>query len=441
MFRLFRILFITLVFATPIIPDHRSVFAQTAADSLLASYVHEAWQSHPDLEAMRAMVTAESSRTVMSRAWMNPEFRAGLMNAPTDFDLNKDPMTMFQIGAMQQIPFPGKRGAASQAGEARTGAAGARVRTSEFDMAEMVAMAYYDLAAALATRQSLERGLELTETMTQSAAAMLSSGMGSQADVLRARLETEQWNQRLVSNQAMIDRKRAALAYAVGRNDVQSLIDPILPDDLPDLPDLPAALTVESLNETPEVQQALQQTRAANADVRRARLGYWPDLSVGLAYGIRGDLKTEGRDPHTGAPAEEVMDQDNMITMEVAIPLPLFYRGNQRAEVSERRAMQRGAEQDVARTRLAKIQELRELHALLQEKLANHRIAADTVLPQAEDTWRATILDYRAAKLPFMTLAEARMSVVMTEMDAIMLRAEAWATYYRWQAALGKPIQ
>ena len=435
-----RILFL-LIAAVLTDSSGASAFAQSSADSLLVSYIRESRQNHPDLEAMRAMVTAESSRTVMSRAWMNPEVRAGLMNTPTDFDLNKDPMTMFQVGVMQQVPFPGKRGAASQAGQARTEATEAGVRENEFKMAQMVVMAYYDLAAAIATRQSLQRGLELTETITQSAAAMLSSGMGSQADVLRARLETEQWNQRLVSNQATIDRKRAALAYAVGRKDVLSLPDPNLPDSLPLLPELAGVLTDASLNETPEVQQALLQSKAADAEVRRARLGYWPDLNVGLTYGIRGDLKTEGRDPHTGAPTTEIMNQDNMLSMEVSVPLPLFYRGNQRAEVSELRAMRRSTEQNAARARLAKAQELRELHALLLEKSTNYQIAANTVLPQAEETWRATLLDYRAAKLPFMTLAEARMSVVMTEMAAIMLRAEAWAAYYRWQAALGKPIQ
>ena len=434
------LLFTLIVWSCCVAGPVTMVYAQPSANSLLREYVQEAWRNHPDIQNMREMVIAESSRTVMSRTWMNPEFRVGLMNAPTDLNLTKDPMTMFQIGVMQEIPFPGKKGAASSASKARTEAAQANVRASEFDMADMVIMAYFDLAAAIAVREPLERGQDLAQQILQSAAAMGSSGLGSQSDVLRARLETEQWNQRLVSNQSDIDRKHATLAYAIGRSDASVLSDPVLSDSLPALPDLTEALNAEVLNGTPEVQSAMQQTRAANAEVHRAKLEYWPDFSLGLAYGIRQDLKTTGIDPHTGAPAEEVMNQDNMVTVEVSVPLPLFYRGNQRARVSETSAMQRGAEDLTERARLLKARELRDLHAIMQEKIENYTIVSSRVLPQAEETWNVTMLDYRAAKLPFMSLSEARINIVTAEIDAIMLRADAWAAYYRWQAALGQLI-
>jgi outer membrane protein TolC len=269
---------------------------------------------------------------------------------------------------------------------------------------------------------------------------MLSAGMGLQADVLRARLETEQWNRRLVTNQADIDRKRAALAYAIGRADTSTLVDPVLPDSLPTLPDLAAGLSSESLEGTPEVHRARLQAQAAGADVRQAKLGVLPYIGVGAAYGFRQDLRTNGTDPHTGVPTQEVMKQDNMVTLEVTVPLPLFYRRNQHAQISEFQAMQRSADFGAERLKLAKAQELRELHALLQEKIGNYEITARSVLPQAENAWQASLLDYRGAKLPFMTLTEARMNVVMAEMDAIMLRADAWATIYRWRAALGQPL-
>ncbi|MBK6766482.1 MAG: hypothetical protein IPG71_09255 [bacterium] len=83
-----------------------SSFAQGVdSDSLLASYVAESWKTHPNIDRMRAMIAVESSRATMNNSWMNPELRAGLMNIPESFDAHADPMTMFQIGAMQQIPF------------------------------------------------------------------------------------------------------------------------------------------------------------------------------------------------------------------------------------------------------------------------------------------------------------------------------------------------
>lgn len=413
--------------------------AQPSSDSLLASYIRVHLTHHPDIQSMRATVEAERYRVVSERAWMNPELHAGFTNAPTDLDFHKDPMTMIHVGVMQQIPFPGKRSTASRVGEARIRAAEANVRAAEYDMTDMVVTAYYDLAAALTVRHSLERGRELSKLIIESSAGRLSTGTGSQSDVLRARLESEEWNQKLVSNQADIDRKRADLTYAVGHGDVTALHDPILPDGLPPLPPLEAFLSPDSLDKTPEIQQAYFQLKTADATVRQAKLDYWPDLSIALTYGIRQDLRTN-MDSHAGAAAPRTINQDNMLSMDVAAPLPLFARGNQNARLSETRALRRSAEDEVLRARLAKAQELRTLYALLREKVTNHRIVADAVLPRASDVWQSTQLEYTTGKLPFTGLSEARLSILKAEIDEIVLRADAWATYFRWRAALGQPL-
>jgi outer membrane protein TolC len=414
-----------------------SAHAQMQSDSLLRSYVQESWQSHPDLQSMRAMASAESSRTAMSRAWMNPEARFGLMNIPQSFDAHADPMTMWQIGLMQQVPFPGKLKASSRAGEALTESALATVEAGRYVMADMVAMAYYDLAASLAVRKSLVHGRDLAQQMMEAAAAMVSSGMGSEADIIRSRLEMEQWNIKLVNNQADIDRKRANLAYAVGRSEVATLSDPVLPDSLPPEIDLNSGLQSDAVMNTPELKRAQSDVNSAKADHLRARLDYWPDLNFGVAYGIRGYLRTTGVDPMTQMPAPAHLKQDNMWTFEVSAPLPLFYPGNQRAKVRETSAMQTAREADLSKARLLKEQQLREIYATWQENNDGGHIAQDQLGPQSENTWRVSLTDYRAGKITLMALSEARMAVVMAEMETIMRRADAWVAYRRWFDALG----
>ncbi len=406
------------------------------SDSLFASYVAESWKAHPNIERMQAMIAVERSRANMNNSWMNPELRAGLMNVPESFDVHADPMTMFQIGAMQQIPFPGKLRAARRAGEARVSAATASIDQERFRMAAMVAMAYYDLAAALETQQTLEQGLVLTKQAVEAATSLLSTGKGSQTEVLRASLEQEEWNLKLLANASEIDQKRAALAYAIGRADASTLIDPVLPNSLPPLIDLNAGLAMAENASTPQVRIAQAQSRATEFELRRAKLEYWPDIKLELAYGIRGALNGTGTDPHTGEPISQSIKQDNMVTIEASAPLPLFSRGNQQARIQEARAMNRDRQSEQRESVLNLQQELRFMHAEFTETISQYDVNR-RVVQQAEAAWRSALVDYQAGMYPYMGLSEARMILVMAQIDSVMYRAKAWATYRQWQSLLG----
>jgi outer membrane protein, heavy metal efflux system len=387
---------------------------------------------------MHAMIAVENARTRMGSAWMNPEFRFGLMNVPSNFNTHMDPNTMWQIGLAQQIPFPGKLRASQRTGEFRTQAAAASYDEARYRMAGMVAESYYDLAAAIKIRQLLHQGASLAADMTAAASAQLAAGMGTQSEVLRSRVEEENWNVKLANNLADIERKRAALAYAVGRTGPTILTDPVLPDSLP--PDIitDAVLDSVTLAATPSMKRAALDAAAARADVNQARLDYYPDVEVMASVGIRGYLRVSGQNPHTGEPFSGRVPQDKMVSLEVSAPLPLYFRGNQSAKVDELRAMQHGRELDLARARLEKQQELLELAARWKQSVDCCRIEQGKVVPQVRDTWRAMLNDYRSGKASFASLADAQMKLVMAEMDVIMHKADGWIAYRQWQAALGE---
>jgi outer membrane protein TolC len=407
--------------------------AQPASDTLLVSYIRESLRNHPDLRSMRSMVVAQESRTAMSRAWMNPELRVGLMNVPESFDTHMDPMTMWQIGVMQQVPFPGKLKTSSQANEARTKASIADVRTAEQDMVAMVTMAYYELAGLLEIRKALQNGRDLTQQMVAASSAMYSSGMGSQADVIGAQIESKEWDTRLLSNQAEIERKRADLAYAIGRSTPDGLIDPVMPAGAPSPPPSVDSTLADTI---PAVRSSQLQAEASQWEVRRAKLDYWPDVNVMLGYGLRGYVRQMVLDEATGQMKSVRSDMDNMISIELSGSLPLFYRGNQQARIHEMSAMQRSKEEQAQKMRLEKIRLLRDLHAQWTDRLNRLDVISESLLPNAELAWKAALADYQGGRIPFMTLSQARMRLVMSQMDEAMLRAEAWALQGQWNAIL-----
>jgi len=409
------------------------VLAQPTSDTLLASYIRESLRNHPDLRSMRSMVIAQESRTAMSRAWMNPELRVGLMNVPESFDTHMDPMTMWQIGLMQQVPFPGKLKTSSQANEARTKASIADVRAAEQDMVAMVTMTYYELAGFLEIRKTLQYGQELTQQMVASASAMYSSGMGSQADVIGAQIEAKEWETRLISNQAEIERKCADLAYAVGRSTPDGLIDPVMPAGAPSPPPSVDSTMADTI---PAVRSSQLQAEAGQWEVRRAKLDYWPDVNVMLAYGLRGYVRSMELDEVSGQMNSVRTDMDNMISIEFSGSVPLFYRGNQRARIREMSAMQRSKEEQAQKIRLEKIRLLRDFQIQWTDRLNRLNVISESLLPNAELAWKAALADYQGGRIPFMTLSQARMRLVMSQMDEVMLRADAWALQGQWNAIL-----
>jgi cobalt-zinc-cadmium efflux system outer membrane protein len=407
--------------------------AQPASDTLLTSYILESLRNHPDIQSMRSMVDAQRSRTEMSRGWMNPELRVGLMNISETFDTHVDPMTMWQIGVMQRLPFPGKLKTSGEANEAKTRASIADVQAAEQDMVAMVTMKYYELAGLLEVRKALQYGQDLTQQMVAASSAMYSSGNGSQADVIGAQVETKDWETRLISNQAEIDRKRADLAYAIGRSTPDGLIDPVMPTNAPSPPPAVDSTMVDTI---PTVRSSELQAEAARWEVKRAKLDYWPDLNLMLGYGLRSYVRQMKLDEATGQMKWVHADVDNMVSIELSGSVPLFYRGNQKARIHEMSAMQRSKEEQAQAVRLEKIRLLRDIQAQWTDRLNRLDVVSHSIVPDAELAWQAGLADYQGGKIPFTTLSQARLKLVMSQMNEAMLRADAWALQGEWNAIL-----
>ena len=327
--------------------------ASAPGNGSLAAYISESWQAHPDVKSAQAVINEEARRTQMSAAWTNPSVSFGLMNAPQSFDLHSEPMTAWQFGIMQEIPVPGKLHASSQAGELRTQAAVASLEEAKYRLASAVSSAYYDLAAAAAVKTLLASGQELAAQARDAATARVSAGLGSQADILKSQAEVERWHVELINKQADVDRKRAALAYAIGRADASTIADPELPDSLPPRINLNAALSEDSMNATPELKRLRLQSDASGADVTRAKLDYWPNPTLGIMYGLREYLRTTSTSEMTGITTTTRLPQDPMISIELSAPVPLFYGRNQRARIEELSAVRGESEAHTAQARLA----------------------------------------------------------------------------------------
>ncbi len=431
----FQILLLTVY----VLVGHTGSLSAAEESPALDSLIRASLANHPDLDAMRRMVEASEARQPMSRSLMNPELTVALMDLPSNFKYNTDPATALQIAVMQRFPWKGKLKASEAAAKARVEAGKFGLESARQNMAAMVAMAYYELAALEEEKLLLKEGFRLTEEMTQAATWMAGSAMGRLSDIEKARLEEENWKLKLIANAGEIKRKRAELTYVVGTPlDTNFLAEARLPEGLPSLPLLDSLLSPEILGNAPGVREALAQATAAQKDVERSRLNWYPDMDVMLAYDLKPDLKLMGGVGADGmALPTGTVNQMNMISLGVTFPIPLFNKGNQRAESAEMTAMRLSASAKVIDFRLVLESEIRQLHASWEEQNNCCAFVQETVIGRSESLFATALIDYRAGKTPFMELSQAQMSLVMAKMELSMSRAEAWGVRAKLLAALG----
>jgi outer membrane protein TolC len=387
------------------------------SDSILFSLVERVWSQHPNLNAMTRMASAESSAIAMNRAWMNPELILGLMNFPPDFDLTMDPMTMFQIGLMQRIPFPGKLKSAGASAEAKYHGSLAEWEREKYAMAEMFAMAYYDFLAQKQIHTIYEKGEILLEEMINVSLIMSQSGMGRQSEVLRAKIEKEEWLAKAIQNQSEIERKKAFLDYLLAGFSEDIVDFGELPDSLPVVP---KSFAIEAF---PEKTRAKFELQSMEKRLQSAKLNYYPDVDVMVAYGIRQDYG---------------MPRDNMFSVELSLPLPFFYKGNQKAVAQETQAMLQTKQLELENITLRKRQQMQELLLQWRERSQRLYVLQARILPQLETAWSFLLIDYRAGKANYMELSEIRMRLLMSEMEAVMLKAEILSIRMKYYTSVGK---
>ena len=388
------------------------------ADSLLSAYIAEALQNHPDLASMQSMIAASQNRERMARSWMNPDLTLGVMNLPTSFDFHEEAMTSVDFGFMFRVPFPGKLKSAGETQKAKTLSAQSDFEQGKLNMAAMVKMAYYELAGLNAVKSSLADGARLADDLLKAAQGMTASGLGSQADILRAQLEKDRWQQRCIRNDQEITAARSRLATALGRPSDEGIQDPGVLNEPAALPSVKQIL--HGLGQPPSLKAQEARVESARQSLTNARLQYFPDVELGVSYGWRDYLKAGAM----GGDPEMKTSLDDMISVEARIPIPLFAGGNQRAGIQESEAMLRAAQADYESAALKLRDDVRQAYARAQTAWKNYDLIVHSLLPAAQAAFDASLAAYQSGNLPYMSLNEALTQIVMLKMEREMARAD-----------------
>jgi outer membrane protein, heavy metal efflux system len=388
---------------------------------VLTAALRRATAQNPRVREAEARVEAARRRVPQAVALPDPELELGLKDVPVPHpSLSRSDFTMEMVTGRQRLPGRGKRAAGRAAAEADVESAAAIREGEEVEIAADTADAFFRLA-------EIDRGLVLIEDARRrledaaaSATELYKVGKGGQSDVLQASLETTSLDERLSSLRAE-RRAQAARFNALQGLPAGATVPPIGPvapgSEAPTVADLVRRATEHSH----AVAEAEAGVRRAEQDLELARLESRPDWTLMGYYGRRERF-------------------EDLVGLSVSINLPWAHRRRLEERRGEKEADLAAARAGVETARNQLLLEIEMAYADLQKNLEQARLYRDSILPQAEISYRAAREAYVVGKIDFLTLVRAANNLSMYQREASARASGIGRALAALQKASGLPL-
>lgn len=386
-------------------------FAQSEALTVEAA-VTLGLERAPQLQAQAAAVEAAQSEAVAAGRLPDPELMVGANNVPANgadaWSLDRDFMTMREVGVMQTVPNARKRASERQRANAAIHLAQAREQQSELEIARQTAQAWIAAHSAEVVLEKLRLLQPQTALQAQSARAALRSGRGSTADAFAAESAVSELEDEILQAQRDVLAARAELARWIGEDAERVLADASALQQL----SLPRDVLLSSIHHHAPLLTLDAQLELARTDVDVARAEKRPDWSAQLSYAKRGEPFSD------------------MVSLQFRVELPLFSRYRQDPLIAAKHAQAREVEaQREAELRMHVAEVSTELAAW---EAARTRIALyeRERLPLARQRTQAALAAFQSGREPLSSALQAQVDEIELQRDYAELIEElgtAWA--------------
>ena len=367
-------------------PARGQAIAAAEDDPVLQALIDEALARNPDLHAAQSAIAAARTSTERARALPDPMVSVTYTNDGWAPSLGSMPMTTLGFMVSQPLPYSGKR-------DLRAGLAASQARQTEpaLERARLalegaVRRAYYGLVLARELEALTAEQRELWRQIEVLARARYAVGQGAQPDVLRVQTEVTRIELRAVEQAAEAEVRLAEINRLLAR----TLDTPVA---------TPAALALQPLRESAD--EAIAGARAVSPELKGAALAI--ETSTTAAAVARRDLKpdfsVQGGYMNRGG-------LDAMWLAGVGITWP-FNKKARESAVAEAEIRAKGGSHVVESMQLQLAYRTRERHTRAK---AIERLVAlydGGIVPQNQMTVEATLTNYQAGKVPFVSVLEA----------------------------------
>lgn len=357
----------------------------------LEDYLHHAASKNAGLAAAFHRWQASLARIPQAKSLPDPHVTYTIEKTET----HGSPMQQ-QMGVAQTFPWFGKRRLQGDATAAAAAAVEQVYQTAKLALFYRVKTAYYEywyLGQDIALTQ---QHIQLLTHLESVARTRYQAGAAPNSALIQAQVELGKLDDRLRTLEALRKPLVAKLNAAMNRATHALLPWPReLPESAVSFTDEQAAQWMSADN--PDLRRLDHVIEQEDANAKRARKNYYPDISLGV------DVVRRGTTTMAGSMAS---DKNSMMAM-VSINLPLWY-GTYRAAEREARLGKAAAETERDDTAIQLEADLAlTLHQFrdAERKIGLYR---DTLIPKAEQSLKVVQQEFETGSTGFITLIDAQ---------------------------------
>ena len=386
-------------------------------------------RDNPSLAQIRARYDAMREIPSQVGALPDPTINLNAMNFPTNsFDQGQEPMTQVQIGFSQMFPFPGKLGLKKEAAEFEAEALGHSVEEAIRQLRRNVSTKWWQLYYLDRATDTLSRNQGLLRQFITVARTKYETGKGLQQDVLLAQLELSKLLDQEIKLTAM--RRTQAIALNVLMDQLPSITIALPANVSTQMPELIAEETLGALasNERARLKQMQSKVESAQARLKLAKRGYYPDFMVGMNYGDRSGMNG----PPRGG------EREDFASLMIGIKVPLYAKRKQAKAVAQRHS-------EVEMSRHALRNEQGSVLAEVSRGVTDYQRAKQQfslfetgIIPQAKQTVSSMLAGYQVNEVDFLNLVRSQITLFNYELQYWRALSEANQALARLEAAVGK---
>lgn len=370
------------------------------------TYIREALERNPGIQAAAAEARARLERIPQVTSLPDPVIRAAVRPEPIQTAAGD---VVFTLGVSQTFPVLAKLERAGNVAAAETRVALEQLTAQRVRLVADVERAYWQiyrldrfLEITRANRQVLEDLEGVVQTQYQ-------VGQVPQQDLLRVQTELA----KLRDDEQRYALRRSAAAAALNQladQPSQRAIPETVTVDPPQVAADVKQLVALAGDHNPELALLRERMEANREQVELARLGYWPDLTLGFEWNY-----VEGRapfippvNPQTGQRPpinrkSEVGDDNWAIMLQMNVPI-----WTQRVEAAKHEARQRLLATQSALRNTENMVAFRIFEAWSRVEAQQHtlNLLKTELIPQSRQTYEVTLTGYQAGETDFITLID-----------------------------------
>ncbi len=403
-------------------PHSIATLDAAAASLSVDEAVALALESNPEIRAAVRRLSLTQMRTNTARSLDDPMLMMRDWDTPLrrPWDLNQ---AQLMVSLQQTFPSRQKRDQRGKLAEDDADIAAFEVETLRQEVSAEVRKTCADLMRNADEVRLQARQSSLLKEALAAALAEYTTGNAPQADVLRAQMACTRLNEQLIELEEERDNARAQLNVLMGRPPDEAIEiagSNVLPASLPVIEELERI----AIDHRPELAALRAQITKSRDEGKLTRLGIKPDLTVGLGYMLM----------PSGSSSR------NAYMAELSINLPQLNRARHDDEAKQADAAKEVSQAELDARASVVYLEIRQAQVKVLAAEKRVKLYRDTLLPQAEASFKASTAAYQNNRAEYMSLIDAQNLLLDIQTAYYKASAATDAGMALLERAIGAPI-